>query len=76
MPNSKEYQKKYYEEHKEVYKNKYNCQIQCETCNKSYSKLNYAKHCKTLKHIQKLTPDIQITPELLRKIIECFNSLS
>ena len=51
---TKQYNKEYYKNHKEKYLNdgEYNKKIECKICNKGYSKLNYAKHLKTVKHIR------------------------
>ena len=56
VTNSSEYMKKYYEKNKDKFKTggSYNKLIKCEMCNKEYSQLNYAKHLKSTKHLDKI----------------------
>lgn len=49
--NNKLYNQEYYKLHKQKYQDVYNKKVKCESCNKSYSKLNFSKHLKTKKHI-------------------------
>jgi len=78
--NHKEYDKKYNKQYYETNKSKYsdgtyNELIKCEFCNKSYSKLNLAKHNKTEKHKLNEQKNNTKLKDLEMKYIELENKL-
>jgi len=79
--NHKEYDKKYNKQYYETNKSKYsdgtyNELIKCEYCNKSYSKLNLAKHNKTEKHKLNEQNNNTKLKDLEMKYIELENKLN
>ncbi len=71
------YNKEYYEKNKQKYKDVYNMKVECPLCKKAYSKLNYSKHLKTQKHVdkEKLTNSnsVVLTDEQKLKLIKLLN---
>lgn len=73
----KNYNKQYYETNKSKYSDgTYNELIICESCNKSYSKLNIAKHNKTEKHKLNEQKNNTKLKDLETKYIELENKLN
>jgi len=66
------YNKEYYEKNKQKYKDVYNMKVECPLCKKAYSKLNYSKHLKTQKHLdkQKVGSSLELTDEQKLKLIK------
>jgi hypothetical protein len=48
----KDYRKEYYEKKKDQIKEDNKLKITCDVCNATFRKNNYARHCKTIKHLK------------------------
>ena len=75
MKNSTQYMKDYYEKNKETFKTKYNRDIHCDKCNKDVKGSYFAKHCKSIKHINNSKTSTEITLDKIAELEKVMSDL-